>query len=151
MIKSVLLARPHPFISSEMKPFLEYSGYAAVKLENLADFTTQAKSSSGVVISMAVSSSLGKSAAETFIQLRQEISRVPVMFASILPFDESLAGLKRLAEHAGIQATIVGVSAGNENAAALGKPDTFLYISKDDLADPARRAIASRMTQRHFR
>lgn len=111
----------------------------------------QARSSAGVVISMAVSSPLGKSAAETFTQLRQDVPHVPVMFAAILPFDESMTGLKRLAEHAGVRATILGVSAGNESAAALGKPDTFLYISKDDLADPTRRAIVLRMVQRHFR
>lgn len=151
MTKTVLLARPHPFIVAEMRPFLEQGGYAAAKLENIADLATQTRSSVGVVISMAASSSLGKSAAETFTQLRQDVPRVPVMFAAILSFDASLSGLKRIAEHAGVQATILGVSAGNENAAALGKPDTFLYISKDDLADPALRAIASRMVQRHFR
>lgn len=140
MAKSILLARPHPFIVAEMKPFLEHGGYAAAKLENLADLATQARNSAGVVISMAIPSSLGKSAAETFMQLRQDVPRVPVMFAAILAFDESMAGLKRLAEQAGVQATILGVSTGNENAAALGKPDTFLYISKDDLADPTRRA-----------
>lgn len=151
MAKSILLARPHPFIVAEMKPFLEHGGYAAAKLENIANLATQVRSSVGVVISMAVSSSLGKSAAETFTQLRQEFPHVPVMFAAILPFDESMAGLKRLAEHAGVQATILGVATENERATALGKPDTFLYISKDDLADPTRRAIASRMVQRHFR
>lgn len=147
MTKPILLARPHPFIVAEMKPFLEHGGYTAAKLENIVDLATQARSSAGVVISMAVSSSLGKSAAETFTQLRQEFPHVPVM----LPFDESMAGLKRLAEHAGVQATILGVATENESATALGKPDTFLYISKDDLADPTRRAIASRMVQRHFR
>lgn len=50
-----------------------------------------------------------------------------------------------------MEATILDVAAGNENAAALGKPETFLYISKDDLAATARRAMASRMVQRHFR
>lgn len=151
MTKSILLARPHPFIVAEMKPFLEQGGYAAAKLDNLADLAMQARNSAGVVISMAVSSSLGKSAAETFTQLRQDVPHVPVMFAAILPFDESMVGLKRLAEHAGVQATSLGVAAGNENAAVLGKPDTFLYISKDDLVDPMRRAIALRMVRRHFR
>ncbi|MBC3885913.1 hypothetical protein [Undibacterium griseum] len=151
MSKSILLARPHPFIVAEMKPFLESSGYSVTKLESMTDLEVQAKNSVGVVISMAVSSSLGKSAAETLTQLRQEVSHAPVMFASILSFDESIAGLKRLADHVGVQATILGVSAKNEYSAALGKPDTFLYISKDDLADSTRRMIASHMVQRHFR
>lgn len=151
MTKTVLLARPHPFIVAEMKPFLEHGGYAAAKLENLADLAMQASSSAGVVISLAISSSIGASAYEIFSQLRQGAPRTPVLFAAMLDFEASKGNLGRLAEQAGIQATILGVAAGNESAAALGKPDTFLYISKDDLADPARRAIASRMVQRHFR
>lgn len=151
MTKTVLLARPHPFIVAEMKPLLEYSGYAAAKLENLADLATQARSSAGVVISLAVSSSVGESAAEVFTQIRQGVPRVPVLFAAMLPLDKIQSSLERLAKHAGVQATILGVAAGNENAAALGKPETFLYISKDDLTDTTRRAIASRMVQRHFR
>ncbi|NMM36938.1 MAG: hypothetical protein HHJ09_05390 [Glaciimonas sp.] len=151
MAKSVLLARPHPFIAAEMKPLLEQCGYAAVKLENLADLTVQAKNSAGVVISLAVSSSLGETAADVFTRLRQGVPRIPVLFAAMLPLDKAQSSLERLAKQAGVQATILGVAAGNANAAALGNPNTFLYISKDDLADPARRAIASRMVQRHFR
>lgn len=151
MTKTVLLARPHPFIVAEMKPFLEHSGYVAAKLENLADLAAQARGSAGVVISLAVSSSLGESAAEIFSRLRQSASRAPVLFAAMLGFDKSKGSLERLAKNACIQATILGVAAGNENAAALGKPDTFLYISKDDLADPTQRAIALQMVQRHFR
>ena len=150
MTKTVLLARPHPFIVAEMRPFLEQGGYAAAKLESLADLAAQARSSVGVVISLAVSSSLGETAGEVFARLRQEVAR-PVVFAAILTFDQSKAGLDRLAEHANVDATILGVSSANENAAALGRPDTFLYISKEDLVDPTRRAIASRMVQRHFR
>lgn len=151
MAKTVLLARPHPFIVAEMKPFLEHSGYLAAKLESLADLATQARSSAGVVISLAVSSSLGETAAEVFTRLRQAAPRAPVLFAAMLGFDKSQDSLERLAKNAGIQATILGVATGNENVAALGKSDTFLYISKDDLADTTRRAIASRMVQRHFR
>ena len=116
----------HPFIVAEMKPLLEHSGYAAAKPESLTDFAAQARTSAGVVISLAVPSSLGESAAEVFTRLRREVPHVPVLFAAMLPLD---------------------VVAGNENAAALGKPETFLY----DLADTGRRAIGSRMVQRHFR
>ncbi len=151
MTKTVLLARPHPFIVAEMKPFLEEGGYVAAKLENMAELSTQARSSFGVVISLAISSSIGVSAFELMSQLRQDAPRTPVLFAAMLDFEASKSNLARLAEQTGIQATILGVAAGNEAASALGKPDTFFYISKEDLADPTRRAIASRMIQRHFR
>ncbi|CAM5369617.1 hypothetical protein [Eoetvoesiella caeni] len=151
MTKTVLLARPHTFIVSEMKPFLQDGGFSAAKLENMADLATQAKNSVGAVISLALSSSIGVSAADMFTQMRQHSPRMPVLFAAMLDFDAGKSNLTRLAEQVGIQATILGVAAANETAAALGKPDTFFYISKDDLADPARRAIATRMIQRHFR
>jgi hypothetical protein len=151
MAKTVLLARPHPFIVAGMRPFLEQGGYAAAKVENLADLAAQARSSVGVVISLAVSSSLGETAGEVFARVRDEVARVPVVFAAILAFDQSKAGLERLAAHADVDATILGVSLANENAAALGRPNTFVYISKEDLVDPTRRAIALRMVQRHFR
>ena len=151
MTKTVLLARPHTFIVSEMKPFLQDGGFSVAKLENVDELATQSKNSVGVVISLALSSSIGVSAADMFMQLRQHSPHTPVLFAAMLDFEASKSNLTRLAEQAGIHATILGVAAANESAAALGKPDTFFYVSKDDLADPTRRAIASRMIQRHFR
>lgn len=151
MSKTVVLARPHPFIVAEMKPFLEQAGYSAAKLENLSDLATLARSSKAAVISLAVSSSLGKSADDIFLQLRQGAPQVPVLFAAMLALDKLQGSLQRIARQAGVQANILGVAAENENAVILGKPDTFLYISKDDLADASRRAIAARMVQRHFR
>jgi len=150
MRKTVLLARPHPFIVAEMKPFLEHGGYDAIKLENLADLAIQARSSAGVVISLAVSSSLGESAQEVLTRLRQTAPDVPVLFAGMLALDKSTPSLLRLAQHMGVEVTIAGVAPGFEHAIALGKPQTFVYLSKDDLADAARRAIAQRMVQRHF-
>lgn len=89
MTKTVLLARPHPFIVAEMKPFLEHCGSAAAKLENMADLSMRSTSYAGAVISLAVSSSVGESAAEVFTRLRQDAPRVPVLFAAMLAFDKS--------------------------------------------------------------
>jgi hypothetical protein len=81
MTRTVLLACPHPFIVAGMKPYLERSGYATARTENLPDLATQARSSANVVISLAVSSSLGESATEVFTRLPQGVSHVPVLFA----------------------------------------------------------------------
>ncbi|MDP3672642.1 MAG: hypothetical protein WA191_17545 [Telluria sp.] len=150
MTRTVLLARPHPFIVAEMKPFLEHGGYASSKLESLTDLAVQAPGCVGAVISLAVSSSVGTSAGDVFTRLHQEFPRVPVLFASMLELDAIQGSLARIARNAGVQATIIGVASGNENAGALRKPGTFVYISKADLADPTRRAIAARIVQRHF-
>lgn len=151
MTKTILLARPHPFIVAEMRPFLEQSGYGVSKVERTENLPTQARSSAGAVISLAVSSSVEESADGVFARLRQQAPRVPVLFAAMLALEKIQSSLERIAKQAGIQATILGVAMGNESLTALGKPETFLYISKDDLADKTRREIASRMIRRHFR
>lgn len=149
MSKSILLARPHPFIVSEMKPFLEENGYTLAKLEAIANMATVAPKAGGAVISMALSSSIPESAEVVFQRLRQYAPTVPVVFASMLSLDKARPGLERLASLSNVQASILGVDA--EGAASQwGLPGTFVYFSKDDLAIPVRRTIAARILKRHF-
>lgn len=54
------------------------------------------------------------------------------------------------AEAAGISARLVGVDSAPDTGTPLGQPDTFLYFSKDDLAQPQRKASALKLIQRHF-
>ena len=98
MAKIVLLARPHPFIVAEMKPYLEQAGYISHKLENLSDLGAQAKSAAGAVVSLALSSSVGESAEEIFKLLRKDAPHVPVLFAAMLTLDRSQNSLKRIAK-----------------------------------------------------
>jgi hypothetical protein len=151
MPKTVLLARPHPFIVAEMKPFLEENGYKADKLENLGNLPALARGAAGAIISLAVSSSVGESAEDVFLQLRKDAPRVPVLFASMLSLDNARPGIERIAKKAGVQANILGVDATSDAAAQLGRQETFLYFSKDDLASPERRVMALRLIRRHFR
>lgn len=151
MTKNVLLARPHPFIVAEMKPFLEENGYKANKLENLSSLPSLAGGAAGAIISLAVSSSVGESAEDVFLQMRKDAPRVPVLFASMLSLDNARPNLERIAKKAGVQANIVGVDSMPAAAAQLGRQENFLYFSKEDLASPERRAMALRLLQRHFR
>ncbi len=151
MAKNILLARPHPFIVSEMKPFLEHAGYEVSKLENSQHLSNHARNSIGAVISLAVTSAIPESAEEIFVQLRLSAPRVPVLFAAISPLSTLRASLERLAKIAGIQATILEINASNAASPALGLPDTFLYFSKDDLIDETKKEIALTMLKRHFR
>ncbi|MDZ7863965.1 hypothetical protein [Acidovorax sp.] len=149
MSKNILLARPHPFIVAEMKPFLEENGYTLAKLEVISNMATLAPKAGGAVISMALSSSIPESAEEVFQQLRQSAPAVPVVFASMLSLDMARPGLERMAALCRVNASIAGID--NEGTVSQwGRPDTFLYFSKDDLAIPARRAIAARILKRHF-
>lgn len=149
MSKNILLARPHPFIVAEMKPFLEENGYTISKLEAMANLPALAPRAGGAIISLAISSTIPESAEGVFQQLRQAAPGVPVVFASMLSFGQARPDMERLAAHAGVQATFYGIDA-EASASQLGRPEAFLYFSKDDLATPDRRVVAARMLKRHF-
>lgn len=151
MSKTILIARPHTFIVSVMKPFLEECGYGTDKLEHISSLPAQSAGAAGAVISLALSSSIAESAQDVFLQLRRAAPRVPVLFAAMLKPEQARPALERIAKQAGIQASILGVDASPATTGSLGKQETFLYFSKDDLTAPARRVIAARLIQRHFR
>jgi hypothetical protein len=150
MSKTILLARPHPFIVAEMRPLLEQSGYTISKLEKLADLTTLARGASGAVISLALASPIPESVEEVFMKLQHIAPNLPVLFASLLDLNVVSRNIEEIGRKAGIHPTILGVVPGSDNSPALGKHETFLYIGKNDMAVPERRALAARLIQRHF-
>jgi len=151
MAKTVLIARPHTFIVSDMKPFLEESGFETGKLENIDDLQRRVAGVSGAVISLALSSSVADSAEGVFLKLMKAAPKVPVLFASMLSFQQARSGLERIASSSGVQVNLVSLEATPVEASLLGRQETFLYLSKDDLSSTERRALASRLVQRHFR
>ena len=151
MSKTVLIARPHTFIVSAMKPFLEDCGFGTDKLEHISGLSSQTSGIAGAVISLALSSTITESAEEVFLKLKSVAPRVPVVFAAMLSFEQARPALERIAKQAGIQATLTGVDPTPAVAAQLGRPETFLYLNKEDLTSPERRAAAARLIQRHFR
>lgn len=151
MAKTVLLARPHPFIVSEMKPFLEQGGFAVKKSEGFSGLSSSVAGISGAIISLAVTSSVTGTPEAVFAEIRRVAPRAPVLFAAMLDFAKMRDELERLSKSSGIEATILGVDPVSEGHPALGKPNTFLYLSKDDLTVPERRVIAAKVVQRHFR
>lgn len=151
MSKTVLIARPHTFIVSVMKPFLEENGYGTSKLEHISGLPTLSVGAAGAVISLALSSSITETAEEVFLQLRKVAPRMPVLFAAMLTLEQAQPALERIAQRAGLQATILGVGATPAATEQLGRQDAFLYLSKDDLTLPERHVAAVRLIQRHFR
>lgn len=149
--KQVLLARPHPFIVTEMQPLLKQGGFSAVKLERLTDLPVKIKNAKGAVISLALASPIPESPQTVFAKLRQSAPTVPVLFAALLDFSMASRTLEELAKQAGIQATILAMDARTDGSIALGKPSTFLYVSNADLASVERKALVARLIQQHFR
>lgn len=151
MSKAVLLARPHPIIIKEMKPFLELNGFSPKKMDSLTDLRANSVNASGAIISLAVSSTIEDTAEDVFSAIRKQAPQLPVLFAAMLDFAVMKGALRHIAKINGIEATILGVDAASENHPDLGKPNTLLYLSMTDLTTPPKRALAAKIIQRHFR
>jgi hypothetical protein len=147
---TIVIARPHPFIVSSMKPFLEEIGYSIVKLDHVSELAAQAPRSNGAVISLALTSPVAESAEEVFSQLRRISTRTPVLFASMLEVDQATHALEQIAKRHGFPANVMSVQSPSTSWTSLGKQESFLYLSKKDLEAPDRRAIVSQMARRHF-
>ena len=142
MIPTVLLARPHTFIVSEMKPFLEEAGFKVAKAERVAELADLSRGCVGAVISLAVSSSMDASAEEVIKHLRQARPTLPLLFASLLPYAKAKESLERIGKQAGLNPKILGLDDGGLYRAELGSATGLLYLSKEDLAGPVTRQQA---------
>jgi len=151
MAKTVLLARPHPFIVTAIRPFLEQAGFNVNKLDSFANLAANISGQSGAIVSLAVNSSISESAEAVFTTIHTTAPRVPVLFTSLLSLDEARTALKRIAQNSGVPATLLGINAASENNPALGKQSTFLYICHDDLSSPQLSTLAAKIIQQHFR
>ena len=151
MTRTILLARPHQFVAPVMRPFLEEAGYSVSVSDGKSDLSAGARDSSGAVISIAVVSSVGESAETVLAELRKVSSALPVAFAGLLEFDKARLALQRVGEACDVDITPLGVLPGSETNPALGRPETFVYLSKHDLDDPNKRSLAIRLIRRHFR
>jgi hypothetical protein len=150
MGKQILLARPHPFIVSEMKPWLEQAGYSTVKPDSIDHIANLARDSAGAIISLAASSSVSASAAEILGLLRQLKPSLPIMFAALRPFSQTGPEIERLLQSVGVAGTIASLDSNIAGITGLGSGRAFLYVSKDDVADTARATKAKGLLTRHF-
>lgn len=151
MTRTVLLARPHPFIVSEMKPFLESSGFKVSTPNDLSALSQQETGASGAIISLALVSTISESANVVFVALRNRHPKLPVVFAGLVDFTAMLTTLERMGEAAGFNPVLLGADTKHVDHPSLGMERTFLYLSKADLTEPTRRATAGKLIERHFK
>lgn len=150
--KKVLLARPHSFIVSEMRPFLERSGFAPAPLENLAALNAGSPGAlSGAIISTAVLSSVGASADEVFAALRKKYPRVPVLFAGLTEFPMMKGVVERVVKALHPGAEVLPIETATESHPGLGRDNVFLVLRKEDLAPGEPAALAERILRKHFK
>lgn len=148
-MKNILLARPHPFIVSEMRPWLEQAGFGVRRSETLGELSTLVNGSDCAVISLAVSSSIGATAEEVLSALRTAKPNLPVVFAALRSLQQVTPDISRIANSIGISAFVVGVDSASTSAKFMGQSNCFVYISKDDLVDPVRKQKARSLLLMH--
>jgi hypothetical protein len=150
--KKVLLARPHTFIVAEMQPFLTRAGYAPHKLAALDDLMgLNPASFSGVVISTAVVSAIGATVEEVFVAVRRKMPRVPVIFAGLTEFALAKGAVERAVKALHPVAEVLPVADSTVKQPGLGRENTFVVLTRDDLGNPGTQAVADRILQIHFR
>lgn len=149
MSKTVLLARPHPFIVQEMKPLLEQCGYGVLKPGSLGDIDTHVNACDAAVISLAIISDIAASADDVTANIHRKNPGMPLIFASLLPFERAVAAISGLFGKLGIEAQVVGVSS-SISTTSTSSALSVLYLAKDELSDPAKREQVKRLLRRHI-
>lgn len=150
--KKVLLARPHSFIVSEMRPFLEKGGFASSKLDSLSalDFRTLG-AMNGAVISTAVISSVNATAQEIFATLRKNYPKLPVLLAGLTEFPTMKIAVERVVKGIHPDAEILPFTTATESHPGLGRENVFLVLRREDLAAGAAAELAERILRKHFK
>ena len=149
MSRTILLARPYPFLVDEMKPFLEEDGYHVHKAESDGS-GLDTPGYAGAVIALASLSEVNLDPGEVLARLRAADREMPVVFAGLLPLASYEPTLKRLAERHEIPARPLGIGPGSESDPEPGSPETFVYLQRADLNEPEQRSRALALIRRHF-
>lgn len=145
--RSVLLARPHPFIVAEMRPLLERLGFLPTPVSFEALQAGAGRSAAGAIISTAISSSIPQTAHEIYQALVAHAPQTPVAFAGLTDITVARSVIQRLAS----ALTILGVTEAAGQTGRLGQPGTVIYVSKDDITAAGLSEQVARVLTTHFR
>ncbi len=144
----ILLARPHPFIVSEMAPFLQEQGFSFNRLLTPGELNGELAKADAAVISLAVTSPLPLSAEQLLAAIRQQQPSLPIVFASLLPLEKVQKNILQLMLQYH-QTTAIASAGQTVGAAQPGQPATALYFCKDDLADAVKRDMFAKLLKKH--
>lgn len=126
----VLMARPHPFVATAMRDLLKTLGCTPLGPDGERAGTVPV----GVIISLALQSSVRESAVDVFARVRATYRRSPVVFVSLADTSSIIAGLERSLQVVQGPPRIVTL-----NDSDVGAPGTALFLTKPDIEnEPAR-------------
>jgi hypothetical protein len=136
----VLMARPHPFVATAMRDLLATLGCTPIAPDSERVGITPV----GVVISLALQSSVRESAVEVYERIRATYRRSPVVFVSLADTATILAGLERSLKNLPSPPHVVTL-----DDTTVGTPGTALFLTKADIE--SRSAHVQAQLRLHFR
>lgn len=129
MIRKILLARPHPFIVSEMKPLLLQAGFEITGITHDEALTSsQPATFSAAVISLAVVSPVSKSPQQVLSYLKMTHFGGKFIFAGLIPFERVANNLSEFLKEAGWQIEVHAISS------PMARHGRAVYMQQCDLA-----------------
>jgi hypothetical protein len=149
--RSVLLARPHPFIVAEMRPLLERLGFLPTPVSFEALQAGSGRSAAGAIISTAISSSIPQTAPEIYQVLVEHAPQTPIAFAGLTDIAVARSVIQRLASASAGALTILGVAEAAGQTGRLGQSGTVIYVSKEDITAAGLSEQVARVLTAHFR
>lgn len=148
--KRVLLARPHAFIVNQMRPFLLEAGYTPVGAQSLEHLAQELGGAlHGAIISTAVSSTVNADAATVFRLVRENLPRLPLVFAGMADAATMRLSTERAVKELVAKPTIAGPQDWRAGATA-DRTAAFLVLRKEDLLAGASHDAALRALRSHF-
>lgn len=136
----VLMARPHPFVAAAMRDLLETLGCTPVAPDSERVGIVPV----GVVISLALQSSVRESAIEVYERIRGTYRRSPVVFVSLADTATILSGLERSLQNLPSPPRVVTPA-----DPGVGTPGTALFLTKPHIENKPEQVLAA--LRLHFR
>ncbi|CAA0090606.1 Uncharacterised protein [BD1-7 clade bacterium] len=146
--KTIILARPHPFIVDDMTAFLTTQGYDPLvcredKTLNHANATV----AHGAIVSTALNAMVSYSVRETIDILHQKKPGLPIVLATLLSVE--LAEKQFSTTIAVEDEKLITCDRESLTSPWLGMPNGYLLLTRDDLLNNS--ALVQPLIERHFR
>jgi hypothetical protein len=153
-MKSILLARPHPFIVADVAPLLAAKGFEPIRLESLACVESAGTATwHDAIISLAISSSIDATATKVVRALHAKAPQLSPALPRMIPMEVRVQTIRRLLDDhpPGVVDVDVDVDSQYLQPRPLGNIDTCLNFNKVRISVHTLRASIQSMIAAHFR
>lgn len=150
-IKKVLLARPSVFIVNDMRRLLTDLSFYPTPIKVLDEINLYQKSELvGAVISTAIQSEVKEDYAQVAKALKQFDAGLPIMLATLVPFENLVKALKLKFESNGLSMNFYSIKEASKQF-TLNPIKDALVIHRDDITSESDYQITFSTVQKFFR